>query len=331
MSKKEKNGTKKGPWAKFMQWYESYDGKRKVGIIYSAGASVVIIGALFKILHWPGASYVLMIGMFTEAFLFLIGTLDKPHPTFNWSNVFPQLLEEEGTDPAVLAAKANQPRPTLLAAGVEGESVATLGASTGTVTAPTNAGQGNNVGAHSSQKINMPTFSEKDVEALQNGILDLAKTATQLSELGKVATATTQLSAKMEAAGVAAEQFTASQTELLATSNKLGAAYQTAEANMQKAADTTKGFSQSVESVGANLSTLNSIYELQINTLQGQVELVKAQTNTLNLVSGSLQSIEANAAEAKKSHAEYTVAVKKLATQVADLNAIYGNMLNALA
>ena len=66
---------KQGLWDRFMHWYESYDGKNKVNIIYSVCASVVIIGALFKILHWPGASTVLMIGMFTEAFLFLIGTL----------------------------------------------------------------------------------------------------------------------------------------------------------------------------------------------------------------------------------------------------------------
>ena len=103
--------------AKFMHWYESYDGKNIVNIVYSAGASVVIIGALFKILHWPGASQVLMIGMFTEAFLFLIGTLEHPHPEFHWENVFPQLLEY-GTKPELLEEKSKQARPTLLGAGV---------------------------------------------------------------------------------------------------------------------------------------------------------------------------------------------------------------------
>ncbi|MDY4513403.1 MAG: gliding motility protein GldL, partial [Paludibacteraceae bacterium] len=110
---------KMGAWAKFMHWYESYQGKRIVGVVYSIGASVVIVGALFKIMHWPGASIVLVSGMITEAFLFVIGALDKPHPEFNWSNVFPQLLEF-GTDPAILEKKAAQARPTLLGAGVEG-------------------------------------------------------------------------------------------------------------------------------------------------------------------------------------------------------------------
>ena len=92
------NAAKKGLWARFMHWYESYQGKNIVNIVYSVGASVVIIGALFKILHWEGASQVLMLGMFTEAFLFIIGALDHPHPEFHWENVFPQLLEY-GTKP----------------------------------------------------------------------------------------------------------------------------------------------------------------------------------------------------------------------------------------
>ena len=41
--------------SKFMNWYESYQGKKVVGCVYSLGASIVIVGALFKIMHFPGA------------------------------------------------------------------------------------------------------------------------------------------------------------------------------------------------------------------------------------------------------------------------------------
>lgn len=323
MAKAEKNGTPKmGPWAKFMHWYESYKGKRVVGVVYSVGASVVIIGALFKILHWPGASTVLMIGMFTEAFLFVIGALDKPHPEFNWSNVFPQLLEY-GTDPVILEAKANQARPTLLGAGVEGGATPTVA----TGAAPVVAGTVASVTA----KVDIPALGEKDVEALKNGIADLAKTATQLSELGQMATATTRLTEKMEMAGAAAEQFATSQTALQNTSAKLSEAYQKAESDMQQAAETTGGFTKGLETVGSNLQKLNSIYELQINALQEQNAIAKAQTADLNKVSETLRQIETQAAEAQQNHAVYTASTKKLAAQVADLNAIYGNMLSALA
>lgn len=314
---------KMGAWAKFMHWYESYQGKRIVGVVYSIGASVVIVGALFKIMHWPGASIVLVSGMITEAFLFVIGALDKPHPEFNWSNVFPQLLEF-GTDPAILEKKAAQARPTLLGAGVEGGEIPVIGGnaavtSTGVQT-PTAVSA-----AH------VPALSDKELESLQNGIADLAKTATQLSELGKVATATTQLTTKMEAAGTAAEQFAASQNGLLSVSNQLSEAYKAAETHMQGAADTTKAFAANMQNVGAQLSTLNSIYELQINALKEQVDIVKAQNSTLGEVSSHLQAMNAHATEAEKRQEAYAAGSKKLAAQVADLNAIYGNMLNALA
>ena len=332
MAKSEKaekatEGAKKmGAWAKFMHWYESYQGKRIVGVVYSIGASVVIVGALFKIMHWPGASIVLVSGMVTEAFLFVIGALDKPHPEFNWSNVFPQLLEF-GTDPAILEKKAAQARPTLLGAGVEGGEIPVIGGG-----APATSAVGTGVPASAAvPSAHVPTLSDKELESLQNGIADLAKTATQLSELGKVATATTQLTTKMEAAGTAAEQFAASQNGLLSVSNQLSEAYKAAETHMQGAADTTKMFAANMQNVGAQLSTLNSIYELQINALKEQVEISKTQNSTLCEVSDHLQAMKVHATEAEKSQEAYAAGSKKLAAQVADLNAIYGNMLNALA
>ena len=65
------------------------------GLAYGLGASVVIIGALFKIMHWPGAGIVLTIGMCTEAFLFALSAFDKPHKEWNWSLVYPELASED--------------------------------------------------------------------------------------------------------------------------------------------------------------------------------------------------------------------------------------------
>ena len=110
---------KKGAWAKFMHWYESYQGKKIVGAVYSLGASVVIVGALFKIMHFPGAGIMLTIGMGIEALLFAIGCLDKPHADFHWENVFPQLMGH-GADPALLEELQSRPCPTLLGGGVDG-------------------------------------------------------------------------------------------------------------------------------------------------------------------------------------------------------------------
>ncbi len=292
---------KQGLWDRFMRWYESYDGKNKVNIIYSVGASVVIIGALFKILHWPGASTVLMIGMFTEAFLFLIGTLEHPHPEYHWDNVFPQLLEY-GTKPELLEEKSKLPRPTLLGAGVAGAPV-TAGLSN-----PAAAGGATVEGGVETAKV--PTLKEEDLKALKDGIANLASTATQFAELSKVAQTGVKLNEKLAAAEVATEAY-ANATAGLAQS------YAQISGDMNSVADETKAYKSSVEEVGKKLASLNSVYELQLQAVNAQIE---AQKNAA-----------AAAKEAAEAQVAFATGAKQLQKQVADLNGIYGNMLNALA
>jgi gliding motility-associated protein GldL len=58
---------------------------------YGIGAAVVIIGALFKILHWPGADAMLMVGLLTEAAIFFISAFEPPHQEPDWTLVYPEL------------------------------------------------------------------------------------------------------------------------------------------------------------------------------------------------------------------------------------------------
>ena len=50
--------------------FETKKGKKFIGFLYGAGASVVMVGALFKIQHWPGAGVMLTVGLLTEAVIF---------------------------------------------------------------------------------------------------------------------------------------------------------------------------------------------------------------------------------------------------------------------
>jgi gliding motility-associated protein GldL len=296
---------KQGFFARFMHWYESYQGKNIVNIIYSVGASVVIIGALFKILHWPGASQVLMVGMFTEAFLFVIGALERPHPEFHWENVFPQLLEY-GTKPELLEEKSRQPRPTLLGAGVScGAPVAGVATS----------------GEASSAKV--PSLKDEDLKALKDGIAELAKTATQFSELGKVAQTGVKLGEKLAAAELATETYTAATATLAQT-------YAQVTGDMQTIAADTQAYKAGVEQVGQKIASLNSVYELQLQTVNAQVEAQKqAASSVAEMVEAQQRSV-ALANEAVAAQTAFAASAKQLQQQVADLNGIYGNMLNAL-
>lgn len=298
------NVPQKSKWDKIVDWYarQAY----AVGMVYSIGAAVVIIGALFKIMHWPGAGIVLTAGMCTEALLFTIGIFEKPHATYHWEHVFPQLVGEETKE--LLGGNGIAGVPSVAQTAAPAESAA------------------------------VPSLSEKDVESLKKGINDLAKTATQLSDLGKVATETTKLADQMSAAGEAAGKFVASANTLGEKSEALGQAYQNVTAdiksvsdNMQNVIEGTKTYQRQVEELGGKMGSLNSIYALQLNLMEAQNDQVKTNGEQIKAMAASMQKMNESAAETMKNHVAFEEGSKKLAAQVADLNKIYGNMLTALA
>jgi gliding motility-associated protein GldL len=305
---KADKGTKKRG---FMHWYESYQGKKVVGAVYSLGASVVIIGALFKIMHFPGAGVMLTVGMGIEALLFAIGVFDKPHTEFHWNNVFPQLLGH-GTDPKVLEEMKDRPCPTLLG-GVGGQAAAPAQAA--------------------------PAVSSPIVDSAAVGVaaVNLAKTAEQFKDLGDVASVTKDLVSKLEAAGQTAEQFAQAGKVMTEKSAALGETYAQVNEDMQKVVAGAKECDTQVASASDYLQKMNAIYEMQLNALQAQVDAYKAQTEKVENVTTHVEALATNvqtlteaSAEAMKSHEAYAIGAQQLANQVADLNKVYGNMLNAL-
>ena len=82
--------------------------KQFMAKLYGWGASLVIIGALFKIQHWPGAGPMLIVGLGTEAVIFFFSAFEPPHEDPDWSLVYPQLrtgeAEEGFEDPAAITA-----------------------------------------------------------------------------------------------------------------------------------------------------------------------------------------------------------------------------------
>lgn len=78
--------------------------------IYGLGAAVVIIGALFKILHWEGANLMLMIGLFTEAGIFAISAFEPLHKEYDWTLVYPELagMESKGKEKKSITASLDK-------------------------------------------------------------------------------------------------------------------------------------------------------------------------------------------------------------------------------
>ncbi len=72
-------------------FFETDRGKYVKNLIIGLGASVVLLGALFKIQHWPGGSVMLTAGMSVEAFIFAMLGLLPPHPDYYWERFYPDI------------------------------------------------------------------------------------------------------------------------------------------------------------------------------------------------------------------------------------------------
>ncbi|MDR2681040.1 MAG: gliding motility protein GldL, partial [Tannerella sp.] len=73
-------------------------GKRVLNFLYSWGAAIVIIGALFKLLHLPYANQILFVAMITEACVFIISGFERPASDYSWEEVFPVLKSKNPLD-----------------------------------------------------------------------------------------------------------------------------------------------------------------------------------------------------------------------------------------
>ena len=103
-------------------------------MIYGLGAAIVILGALFKIQHWPLASEILTIGMIVEALVFTYSAFERQQSDLDWSLVYPELaggmttkkaLKEEPKDAEGLLSKKLD--NLLKDAKIDGELMASLG------------------------------------------------------------------------------------------------------------------------------------------------------------------------------------------------------------
>lgn len=285
---------------KFDLWWNSPKMKRIVGAAYSLGASVVILGAMFKILHLNGASYMLGIGMSVEAIIFALGIFDKPVKEFEWNKVFDFESEK---------LRSNNLVPTP------------------------------QVESKSSLKVNYSeTISDEDVKKLSEGIKNLSATAEQLNALTAVVKSTDKLTSNLDNASEVTSKFIQSQEQLNNATSQLKSSYQSINNGMEVVDKNTKHYASKVEEINKNLSSINSVYEIQLKNIQAQSEgltkqndLIKAVSADLNQISTNVDKMKLTTQNAAEQTELYKSGTEKLVKQVADLNLVYGNMLNALS
>ncbi|WP_026753681.1 gliding motility protein GldL [Sediminibacter sp. Hel_I_10] len=109
-----------------------------MNMVYGLGAAIVILGALFKIQHWPGGSLILTIGMVVEAIVFTISAFERQQSDLDWSLVYPELAGGATTTKKIVKKEEPKDAEGLLSkkldnllreAKIDGELMASLGSS----------------------------------------------------------------------------------------------------------------------------------------------------------------------------------------------------------
>jgi len=294
--------------SKFDIWWNSPEIKQKLAAAYSLGASVVIIGAMFKILHLPYAGQMLGIGMSVEAFLFALGIFDQPHKDYEWDKVY----DFEGNSNALISGDISTQKQS----------------------------QNTEIVSNSQRSVGLnysETLNDDDVRKLSEGIKNLTTTAQQFSSLSDVVGATDLFVKNIDGAVQSTQKFIKNQDSLNAATGLLSNSYQGISDGMEAVEKNTKLYAGKVDNINKNLSSINSIYEIQLKNIQAQTEGITQQTERLRTVNEELNAIVGDVQKMKTATTlavveteNYKDGTTKLAKQIADLNHVYGNMLNAL-
>ncbi|NML19496.1 gliding motility protein GldL [Pseudoflavitalea sp. G-6-1-2] len=150
------------------------------------------------------------------------------------------------------------------------------------------------------------------LKSLSDGFKKLGTSVSNIAEVSDVVKSTNDYSAKTKEATAALGQMTS--------------AYQGATATIttfNSAADSTKQFHEQVGVLTKNLGSLNAIYELE---LQDTNNHLKAMKNFYGNLANASQTMQNSVDDAKKAHEQ----IAKLASNLSNLNTVYGNMLSAM-
>ncbi len=311
--------------------------------VYGLGASVVLMGALFKINHYPGADYMLIVGLGTEAIIFFFSAWEPPYVDPDWSLVYPELAG--------------------MYHGVKGGELKERKSPTQRL----------------DEMLEKAKLDQSTIDRLGEGMSKLSESAGQLSDLAGAAAATSEFTSNVKTASASTKEFgeivakdaqaTGDYAESLQGvtdgANSLASAYVHAADTLKGDMNTTEEFAETVKSatnsaqslaesyhksaevlaksvaaldftavegdayneqlrkIAENLAALNAIYEVQ---LQGTNKAVESSDRLQNTMNTFLEKLE----ESTSSTAEFSDQLATLNNRMGALNKVYGNMLTAM-
>ncbi len=353
MNSSAKPKKKKGPTA-FERALESPFFKRFMSVAYGLGASIVIIGALFKITHIKGANEALFIGMVTEAIIFALSALQKPHVEPDWSRVHPELQEDyhgipfegevkKATGGGGQASKLDE---MLVNADIDDEMISRLGSGLKNLSDSTskmnNMAKASVANDEFVEKLNrasqsVSTLSDsysKTSKALDQELTvsgefsnNVKEASTAAANLKQVYAQTSEsLKEDIEASQVLSKSLTSASESAKKLSESYFSSSESIMKNIEELSATTSkntAFNDQLKKLSGNLSSLNTLYELQLKSGEQQQQATAKLHETMAKLLADME-------KSSSQTANYQKEMESLTSKMSSLNGIYGNMLSAM-
>lgn len=289
---------------------------------YGVGASIVIVGVLFKLMYWEGANIMLTVGLLTEALIFLMSAFERPLKTYEWDKV---IDFESGKIDLQLDGTTNSNYPSNAGAPTYGNY-------------PTEQQTNRQASPSFPGVTNIDGLSDEDAEKLNKSIQNLARTASQLNEIASFSLETENFAASIREISENTSKYAQSQEALIAATGNLQTIYQRIGEDTEKIEVNTQEYRGKVERINSNLAGMNSIYEIQLKDIHAQSVHFHNQSEISKHLSEEMSMVTKEISKLKDVSGEFSLATDKLkgnanelADNIAKLNAIYGNMLNAMS
>jgi gliding motility-associated protein GldL len=317
---------------KFSELLHSSGWKNFMAKMYGIGASIVIMGALFKIQHWPGAGIMLTVGLSVEAMIFFFSAFEPLHEELDWTLVYPELagMHEDPEDMhAIRHHNRSLPAENYTGGGGGGGSTAAL--------------------AKFDRMIENAEISPDLFERLGQGLKNLNLTTSKLADISDATLATNEYVSNIRNAALSvnslnesfenssvnlrgnvevlsdsfrknSEVIDNSTSQLADSYNKLG---ESIGLDNSAITEGNRNVGEKLGSINKNLSALNAVYELQLQNNNDHLKGTQALYSDFNKISTNLKS---SVEETEK----YKQEITKLGQNLSELNSIYGTMLSAM-
>ena len=211
--------------------------KKFVNVAYNLGASVVIIGAMFKILHLPYGDLIIGIGMLSEAILFAITAIDPIGYDYHWEKVFPALVNgEKGDTPVTTPHTRETPTDVSLSSKLD-------------------------------QMMSRAGIDVPMMERLADGMNRLSQEARSISSLSSIKDINAAYCTQMSSATENLERLNHIYSSHIEQMWQQDSYIRTINSSMQRVAENSTLVGSSIEHLAKNLETLGSIYGNVLNAM----------------------------------------------------------------